>query len=332
MARYGFLTNSDVWFGVNEEVKGPFHSNGGIRMDGEQNSLATSARSTYTCGVEHGCNPPSAKPGIWGAGAGQGEGLWQFPVSNFDFGRITQDLAAIKQAAQTSGLYLGPSGRGRYGYHLKFKSNGTVDIYKVKSLMPVVWGYDGVNWFNESNDISTEQFLSNYTLSSVCGPIFVEDNIWIEGDIKGRTTVAAGRFPDLQSTNAKAIISGNINYMDANSALGIIAQKDILIPFYSPDNLEIKAALLAQKGHIFRYYYPSWTYEPYRTYAIRNNIETYGSIITNTMWTFTWVNSQGSVTSGYRTTEMSYNPDFTYYPPPYYPVSSDYEISEWKEL
>jgi len=331
LAKYAFLTNSNVWFGEDEELKGPFHSNGGIRMDGEQNSLATSAKETYLCGSEHGCSPPQTKPGIWGEGDGDEKGLWEFPVSNVDFASITQDLAILKTAAQTAGgIYLGAS--GFYGYHLKFLSNGTINVYKVKGLKQKVWGYDGENWVYESNDISTEQFYQNYALSAACAPIFVEDNLWVDGDVKGRATVVAARLPDIPGKNAKMIISGNINYVGSNSVLGLIGQKDILIPLYSPNNLEIKAGLLAQKGHVFRYYYPNWWWEPYRTYAIRSYIETYGSIITNTILTFTWVDAKGNVVSGYRETEMSYNPDLTYSPPPYFPVSGEYEIVGWEEM
>ena len=51
LAKYAFLTNSNVWFGEDETLKGPFHSNGGIRMDGKQNYLSTSAKTTYICGA-----------------------------------------------------------------------------------------------------------------------------------------------------------------------------------------------------------------------------------------------------------------------------------------
>ena len=130
----------------------------------------------------------------------------------------------------------------------------------------------------------------------------------------------------------KIIINGNIDYADSNSVLGLIAQKDILIPLYSPDNLTVKAAMLAQKGHVFRYYYPNWSAEPYRTYGIRNKITTLGSIITNTLWTFTWVDGGGAAVSGYRTTEMAYDPNLTYNPPPYFPTSGEYEFLNWEEL
>jgi len=159
----------------------------------------------------------------------------------------------------------------------------------------------------------------------------VEDNVWVDGDVKGRVTVVAAQLPDTEKTNKKIIINGDINTADSDSVLGLIAQKDILIPLYSPDSLEIKAAMLAQKGHVFRYYYPNWPWEPYRTYAIRDYIETYGSIITNTIWTFTWVDSGSNVVSGYRETEMMYDSNLTYNPPPYFPVSGDYDIIFWEE-
>ena len=91
---------------------------------------------------------------------------------------------------------------------------------------------------------------------------------------------------------------------------------------------------MAQKGHIFRYYYPPWWWYPYNTYAKRNELSTYGSIISNTQWTFSWVKQQGWQTifqSGYETTNMAYDTDLTYNPPPSFPVSGDFQLVEWEE-
>lgn len=330
LAKYGFLTNSNVWFGTNENLKGPFHSNSGIRMDGTQNSLSTSAKETYTCGYEHGCDPPEEKPGIWGIGQGESQGLWQFPVSNVDFDGIVQDMAVLKAEAETSGIYLAST--TDYGYHMVFNSDATFDVYKVTSLQSPVWGYNGEEWIEESNSINNETFYQTFNMPSNCAPIFVEDNLWVDGSVNGRIVVVVARLPDVPGTNAKIIIPDNILYVGDDSVLGLIAQKDVLIPLYSPNNLSIEAAMLAQKGHVFRYYYPDWWYEPYATYAMRNNITTYGSIITNTIWTFTWVNSSEQVVSGYAVTDMNYDADLTYTPPPYFPVTSEYEIASWEEI
>ena len=330
LAQYGFLTNSNVWFGEEEELKGPFHSNGGIRMDGTQNSLSTSAKETYLCGPEHGCSPPQEKPGIWGEGGGGDEGLWQFPVPAVDFDLITQDLAFLKSEAESSGIYI--TQPVDHGYHLNFKSNGTVDVFRVKKVKQKVYGWDGEDWTYESNSIDSEEFVANYSLPADCAPIFVENKTWVDGVVKGRAVVVAAELPEKPNKMKNIIINGNIDYADSDSVLGLIAQKDILIPLYSPDNLEIKAALLAQNGHVFRYYYPDWTSEPYRTYAVRNNITTYGSIITNMIWTFSWVDGGGNVVSGYRTTEMNYDSHLTHNPPPYFPTAGEYEFLGWEEL
>lgn len=330
LAQYAFLTNSNVWFGEDETLKGPFQSNGGIRMDGQQNSLSTSAKETYICGSEHGCSPSQEKPGIWGQGQGQYQGLWEFPVPAVDFDLITQDLASLKTDAQSSGIYI--SIPTDHGYHIRFKADGTIDVFRVKSVRQKVYGWDGEEWTYESNDFDSEELYASFPLPSACAPIFIENNVWVDGTVKGRAVLVAATLPEKPNKMKKIIINGNIDYADSNSVLGLISQKDILIPLYSPDNLDIKAVLLAQKGHVFRYYYPNWSSEPYKTYAIRNQIRTFGSIITNTMWTFTWVDSNGSVVSGYRNTEMNYDSNLTYNPPPYFPTAGEYEFASWEEI
>ncbi len=345
LAKYAFLTHSNVWFGPDEELKGPFHSNGGIRMDGIQNSLSASAKETYICGAEHGCSfwdcpfPCSWTsshcecPGIWGAGEGQAQGLWEFPVPAIDFDSIVQDLAVLKSEAEAAGTFFGPS--GAYGWRIQFVNDSTFNLYKVTGLRSKVWGYDGEGWVYESNDINTDAFQVNYSLPTGCAPIFVEDTLWVDGDVKGRVTAVAAKLPETPASMKKIIINGNIDYVDQDSVLGLIAQKDILIPLYSPDNLAIKASLLAKNGHVFRYYYPPWWWEPYKTYAKRDYIETYGSIITNAIWTFTWVKKEGWIEifeSGYENTNMMYDSTLTYNPPPYFPTTGKYEFVSWEEL
>lgn len=340
LAQYSLLTNSNIWFGEEEELKGRFHSNGGIRMDGEQDSLATSSKVTYICGPEHGC-PYEEKPGIWGEGEGGEKGLWQFPVSNIDYESITLDLSQMKKIANASGIYLAPS--EGLGYHLKFNKNGYFDIYKVKKLKDSVCGYDGSDtitqscggkgWIKESNDIDKEDFIESRQLSiggcDAGNLIFVEDRVWVDGEVNEKTTVAAARFPDTPETNVSIIINGNITYPEPKRALlALIAQKNILVPLYSPDTLEIDAVLISQKGRVFRYHYPK-TYSPWH---LRESIEVRGSIITNGIWTWSYVDDKGKTISGYEKTEASYDSALIYNPPPYLPTTGDYEYISWEEM
>jgi hypothetical protein len=326
LASFAFITNSDAWFGQDEALHGPVHSNGGIRQDGTNDSLMTSAKETYTCQPYHGCSPAQTKPGIWGTGSDQN--LWQFPTSNIDFDRLTVDLAALKSLAETQGLYFSQQG---LGYHFKFKSDGTVDVYRVTRLKNPVTYYD-INGqrHRQSWDIDRESFSANYTLPGECAIIFVEDNVWVDGLVKGQVTLVAAKLPEVPNNRRTIIINGNLTYLAKNgqNTLGLIAQQDVMVPLYAaPNDLEINAVMLAQNGSVYRpyYYYPS-------PYYRRNSITTYGTIITNQVWTWTWVNQWGTCISGYCETNTIYDPHLNYNPPPGFPTMGDYKFLQWEEV
>src|SRR3989339_1039781 len=333
LTHYAFITNSNVWFGAGEEISGQLHSNGGVRMDGEGDSIFTSAQETYICGAEHGCDDPNdtIRDGIWGSG--EDPALWHFPaafpVTPIDFTAILLNFDNLQTQAKTAGIYLPDS--GQYGYFIQFQPDGTFDVNTVTAVYSAVSGYDGMAWVDESNEKYSWSPLPGYQdiPLPVNGIIFAEDDIWISGEVRGRVTVAAARLPDGSFPRADIYIQEDITYTarDGTNALGLIAQQDILVPLRSDTLLEIDGALMAVNGHVFRYRYKKTSKDPYKTYAIRDRIETYGVIISNTMWTWSWVSTEGgSVTSGYTTTETTYDPDLTYAPPPLFPTEDEYSF------
>lgn len=332
LAHFAFLSNSNVWFGEGEEISGELHSNGGVRMDGEGDSLLTSARETYICGTEHGCSNEE-RSGIWGTG--EIEDLWVYPTEEIDFTSMLLDLTQAQTDAQSGGIYLGDS--GAYGYYVEFFADSTVTIYRVNSLYPPVYGYDGTAWQYQSIDKQSWSVVSGYNRVALPanGLIFLEDDVWVGGDVRGRATVVAARLPDGSYPRADIYIQDDITYVakDGTNALGLIAQEDVLIPLRAEDVLEIDAAVVAVNGHAYRYYYPPWSTAPYNTYAIRDRIETYGAIITNTVWTWSWVSGAGGpVVSGFEITETTYDPDIRYAPPPSFPSEDEYAFISWEEL
>ena len=89
VAEYAYILNDNVWAGADREIKGKYHSNGGIRMDGENDSLVTSAKTTWQCTSSFGCSSPyEVKPGVFGDGEGGERGLWEFPVQSIDFAQL----------------------------------------------------------------------------------------------------------------------------------------------------------------------------------------------------------------------------------------------------
>lgn len=328
LAKYAFITNANVWFGEDEEVKGELHSNGGIRMDGQGNSAVTSALETYICGPEHGCDYEE-KPGVWGEGEIQA--LWEYPVSNIDFNELTVDLSDMQTEAD---LTLPDS--GYYGYQIVFQADGTFDVNYVTAVLSGVRAYNGTSWVWEYDSVRTTSPVTGYqdvSLSNI-DLIFVEDKLWVQGTVNGRVTIAAAKLPEGIEESPSIIIQNDLTYTahDGSSALGLIAQQDVRVPLDSEDNLEIDGALIAKNGHVFRNYYVN-RYIPSsrRSYNLRTKIETYGIIMTNTIWTWSWVNSSGTVISGYQTTETSYDPYFYYAPPPYFPTTDEYEFISWEE-
>jgi len=250
-------------------------------------------------------------------------------VSEVDFTTILEDLDTLRQKSQPD-YYFGPS--GAEGYKIEFLGD-SFKIYKITELETPVWGWDMEKWVNESNTIKTIQEIGTYSLSSICQPIFVEDNLWVSGTIQGRATVIAAKLPYLPESAAKVIINGNIEYGDSDSLLGLIAQKDILIPLrIDNDPLKIKAALLAKEGKVMRYLYPLWDTSPYQTYAVQNSIEIYGSIISKGEWTFTWVDDDEQIISGYQQSKISFDSRLSYQPPPYFPVSGNAGFINWEEV
>jgi len=325
LADYAFLTNSDIWVGDTEVIHGKLHANGGIRFDGMDDALITSAKETYVCKpiFGSGCNN-TVKPGIWGSGGPQE--FWKFPMPAFDFNAITMDLSNIKSGAQNGGFYRSSS--GAYGYHIKFKDNSTFDLYKVTALKPLPPpGYgkdvDGSKHY-ESYDIKTETLLGNYNNPNN-GLIFIEDQVWAEGTVKGRVTVGSGKFPVNITTNTSIIIPNNILYTvkDGTDALGLIAQKHILLPRYSPNIMEIDAAVIAQNGSAQRFYYSG---------NILDSLTIYGSVVSNGIWTWSWVTQGGSIVSGYRNTNTTYDANLNYNPPPSFPVGTEYHLLSWREI
>ena len=321
--RYSFSSNASTWYGSNITVNGRVHSNNGIRMDGTNTGLVTSAKETYTCGSETGCNPSQQKPGVWGVGGDSG--LWQFPSPAIDFDSISFDFASMRQDAIDNGLYLAPSG-GR-GYHLLFFNDGSVRVNRVTRTR-YRYGYspeDGCRRRYER--IQNESYVGTYDLADV-PIIFAEDYLWVEGSVNGRTTVVAARFP-IGSNSMDIWIPNNITHSayDGTNALGLIAQHDIYYTRNIPENFNIDAVLMAQTGKVIRHGYFSWCGGS-SSHNVKDSLVINGSLISfeKSYW-----NYGGGPSSGFITRQVNYDANLLYNPPPYFPTTGNFEFISWVE-
>lgn len=351
VAQYSYILNSDVWVGNDHVIHGPYHSNGGVRMDGSNQSLMTSAAiingvGEWECTDSFGCDPcPTGAgqcrtagnhcycPDIFSTTANPNPSLFQFPVPPFDFNAIAIDLATIKDKAQhAGGIYLPKSktlNNNGKGYHLKFRDDGSVQVYVVTGTSRT-WACD--NDCTRQSDyqydyftISSEYLYNTYTIPVACSAIFAEDNIWPEGVIKGKVALASANLVD-NNAYTDAILNGNITYAhsDGTDGLSLVAERNVLIGPDSPDNMELYGIFSTGiSGHFGRNYYEN---------NIKDSLTIYGSVISSgrvgTRWT-----SGNQMVSGYNQRETYYDQAQVNDPPPFIGhISPDYKIVSWKEI
>lgn len=341
-AKYAAVLNDNVRFGQGTEVFGQIHSNLGVRFDGLAHNIVTSAVSSYDDPDHSGANefgahthisptdplPPVQVPirnDVFLAGR-------QFPVPAVDFTGITQALSDIKTDAQSSGFYRGAS--GVQGYDIVLKTDDTFDLFRVDSLTAPP--SNCTNYLTQSGwgtwSISSETLLGNYPIPAN-GLIFIEDNVWVRGQINtARATIASGRFPDNPSTRSSITVTSDILYTnyDGTDTLSLIAQNNINIGMISDTDLRIDSALIAQNGRVGRYYYrpPGGGQNRCSPYHSRNSITSYGMIGSNQRYGFAYTDN-----TGYITRSLVYDANLLYSPPPSFPLTSDnYDQIFWSEV
>jgi hypothetical protein len=330
-SRYAFLLNASTWFGTGSIVNGDVHSNNGIRMDGTNNGIVSSARTTYMCGNETGCQPPSQHPGVWGSGGSQA--LWRFPQPSIDFDAVSFDFTKMKASAQSDGLYL-PSGNWR-GYHLLFQSNGQVIVRRVNATGNIQGyrvpgeglGSEGQGGCrNRAALINSESNVGTYQVAD--NPIiFSEEDLWLEGVVKGKLTVVSASFPTASGNN-NIWIRNNLQYdsLDGTNRLGVIAQNDVLLARDLPNDFHMDGAYMAQKGQVIRFGFLNNCGS--HANSIRQKLTLNGAIIS---YNKSYWNYSTPLESGFTIRELNYDTNLLYAPPPYFPTSGEYEFISWKE-
>lgn len=341
VAKYAYLLNDNVWAGADREIRGLYHSNSGIRMDGENQSVVSSALEDWICTGSFGCSPCPTGDGCWVDGSdcvcpgvftttGNADtDLFDFAVPPFDFDGITIDLAEIKTVTESNPqeYYWPPVGdidSDGEGYHVIFKNDGTFEVWIITDLGST-WAYDlEEGWHDDYFTINDEYLHSTHSIDSDCSLIFVEDNLWVEGEIHGKVTIVSADLIN-PGYDTDVVLPGNINYttLDGSDGLSVVGERNVLISPDSPNNMEMRGIFIAQKGHFGRNHYPG---------DINDKLEIYGSIVSNgrvgTKWT-----SGGTVVSGYLVRENYFDSKLVYSPPPFVPyASSEFEITSWEEV
>ncbi|MDB5265458.1 MAG: hypothetical protein JWM39_171 [Parcubacteria group bacterium] len=341
VAQYSYILNDSVWAGSDRIINGPYHANGGIRMDGTANAPVTSSLATWSCTSSFGCASTQTVNGVFGAGPNQN--LWSYPTPQVDFSGIAANFTALKAKAQagapSGGIYLPRISTGTNttsvnywkGYHLTFNANGTVTVTKVTGITPL--SVTPVNNADATTDytlISNETSFNTYTIPAACGLIYVEDNVWVDGVVPSKVTLVAANVVTA-GIAPNAMLDGNITYANSSAGLTLIAENDILITPNSPNNMSLNGIFVAQGGAFGRNYYGAYgcggTYEP------RNSLTIHGTTVSNKRTGTKWVDGCGSGSdAGYQNRVDAYDRVLSTDPPPFTPaISSVFQFVDWRE-
>ncbi len=346
VTEYAYIINSNVWAGADRTIIGPYHSNGGVRMDGTNNSTVTSGQATWNCTNSFGCIPSDSNAdGV--VGSGPNSDLWSFPSPPINFTGLTLDLSTMAAKAQdptTGGIFI-PESSG-YGYRVQFRTDGTVDVYQVDS----VYTYEGFangSWSTEEHIIDTESFVASYALDTSCPLIFVEDKVWLGGNVQDKISLAAADI-DTPGVDRSIILQENIQYGSSSAGLIAVAEEDVLLGVNVPEDMEINGVFMAQNGRFGRNHYErerlprtcvGWVWlwcvawsEPFAGDVFKDSLTINGTIFSNgrvgTQWT-----SGGTPISGFLTRYNSYDRNLVIDPPPLTPnTSEDYRFIEWRDV
>jgi hypothetical protein len=338
VAKYSYLLNDNVWIGSDHQIRGPYQSNGGIRMDGGNQSTVSSADQEWICTDSFGCSScPTNRgcriqgsdcicPGVFTTTQNGNPSLFFFPTPSFDFNGITIDLAQMKSTAKLSGIYLPPStttNPSAKGYHIKFKNNGTFEAWIITGLSSTYAYNLAEDWHYDYFTITSEYLYNTYTVPPSCSAIFIEDNIWPEGVVAGRVTLASANLLN-PGIDTDVVLSGNITVaQDGIDSLALIGERNILIGPQSPDQMQLKGIFIAQKGLFGRNHYPN---------NIKSLLQIHGSIVSNGRVGTQWV-SGSTIISGYSQRETYFDTNLIYNPPSFVPyVEPDFKIINWNEI
>lgn len=340
VAKYSYVVHDCVWAGADRQIRGPYHVNNGVRMDGTNYSIVTSSLPEWVCGGSFDCDPcPTSHgcrvsgydcvcPGVFTTTANSNPGLFEYPKNPFNFDKVLVNLSDLQGAAVANNSYFRPSVEiddEAVGYHIILNNNGTYDVRIVTDVIGVSAYSLEEGWHTDDFIISSDYWYGTYNINSSCGVIFFEDDLWIEGTINGKATIASANLQEDSGIITDVVIYNNINYssLDGSDAIGVIAQGNMLISPTSPDTMTLRGIFIAQDGRFGRNHYPD---------NERSLLETYGVTVsrgrTGTQWT-----ADGTFSSGYRTREDYVDSNLIYSAPPFIPyLSPDFKMVRWQEV
>jgi hypothetical protein len=297
--RYAYLTGDEgsgiIWFTSSDLVEGAMHSNDQIAMTGSPTFMG---KVTSTAASFYQGNPfsPNFQQG------------YQLGVPPVTFPTLQDLINNYYESNDDQDPQLNIDARFSKDAEVVFNSDGTITYS--------VWHYSHGNKIWDTAPTTV-------TISSLNGLIYVNGDVRVKGQLNGQVTLIATK---------EIYITDDILYADSNSngslasgttnSLGLISDDDIIVANTTANqsNCRINGALLALGT--------SFTVESYSSGSPRGALTIWGSLSQNMrgpVGTF-----GGGSSTGY-SKDYHYDNRFISTPPPYFPVTGQYELYSWHD-
>lgn len=303
-SRYVYFHNqsSDVWHVTGDSLDGPFHANGHIRIRGEPWFGGRVTTTEDYLIVQDGSNPTF-------------ESGYQVNVPEVPFPDPSVIPDALRARAQAEGHYVGNLRGERARYEVVLGRNGNMGYLSYRSYERRGGGrYRYSSW----TDVS---------ISSINGPVFFDDTIWIEGTLDGEVTIGAGESVHIRD---------DVLYEDAtprggpapgcDDMLGLIAAGDVIVDITVPNMNDCVV-----HGHVMAMHH-SFTAELYNQGPPRGDLVVWGGIAQENTGPVGAFNQYDIIVHGYMKdyhydTRLSSGAS-----PPWYPLTGRYIIVSWEDV
>lgn len=292
LADYYRVVNGNVGWGAGAITNGKIYANGDITHDG----IATGDIFAYgqITGSVVMQSPGGGEPVPERYDLDTNPNVQSKIPNQIDFTSFLASFTDIERASQLAGG-INLSDTGFDAWRLTFNSGGTVTIETCNQS-----GGDVADVLPSCTFYAALPVPAN-------GAIYVEQDAIVQGDVKGRVTVAS---------NDDIIVGDDITFVTSGEdVLGLVAKNYVYVAAYVPDPFTWSAGVIAQTG--------TWQARPWA--GANKSLMTFRGMAAT--------DDGGSFAGMFDTRDYGYDDSFLWLPPPWFPVVEDaYTVLFFREL